>query len=1244
MYYLISLPLLSLNSKKRPASLSQTLGSRALSASRQTLSSWGYPRGTELGVRVPGIRSYTLARRVVFTTEIGIYVRQAYISQKWTHWELVTNLAGLPPRGTHPSSNHGRSPKSSSVEDVRSRLLAPTKSSLAKAARAPALEEPAASSVADKSESWRAREPQLSSLPASRSVSPQKKSTPSLPLSLAVENSPAAVALRTRARTKEKEKDAASTLTFKPEAKISLATVASPEITFATAASPRGLKFGSSSSFVIDPPLQHVATPTMQQTGRSAQSPLPDSSPLSEPDDSRSIHSPVQRPVLPGMERGYALSPMGAVRHEYLEETEGEHSLFSRINLMVGKRELAKPDILDRGLSNRTTFPQYSLAAGFSLRLNLLITQFQSLLKRAALLIPERKGPPERYYQVDPHLTLMTVLRGAESLDEMTIAWHALRSHLQLGQRYLEKYDSEYKASFSTEVLSSPVSTAPEVYDGLLGVSQGSKNNLAKLSLLYEEVPHFRQTMLSSWQKNPMYLPAWISAPENLRAAFPERSPEDRPVTVYYTADSERREIEIPENSSWKAAADFEPPPPSDKVERKRPKKVSIVEQEKSRDRGVEWERDMSIVYPRVPTATESSDGDKEEPEASGGGSRYVSAQSKSVYGSNTPFKSATEFFPTVPKSRSGSASTHQAPASHLPNPLHGMAAPTAYRYGQRTVDYRYSGWSGDELGPDLPPHQERNEDRSTQDRRGESSNMRQGAPDPGGDPSEPSDDEGDRRPGNRPRRSNDRVNNLEGGNGPYNLNPPYGTAVPTIDPKLEIGSLPEWDGNPETAIDYFWEVGQMAALEGWMPEALGFWLPSRLKKGSSVQMWFSTLASTKQSEMRRHYLSYLQTIKEKFLGRKCQDLMNLKFERMAFRQDGHEKESPQIFLNRMIRAIRMLANSDNRGPKEVFLIMRKAPIRWSTILVIENIHNSEELYDKVNEHDEALIKASRTDSLSAITAHNLAASLRGLGVSMDHSKSYNPTRRANLASTEATEQVEEEIEVTELSSSEDSDEPAIRSVHNTFKKRQRPPPKGGYKYPKNDHVVMKMGKKPPSPCKVCGSDNHWDKECPDYSVYMEKVSRGVFAVQVDPAVEELEMLYHSAFGFTRAASSRESRENLRELDGKSKTASGGLTIDMGPETRELDKFVSDNLESAGTPLSEKSTSSAHGPKKTSLKVHMEEIEDEYWANEARMPKAKKYTLESAEDWIDEDELEKEPEEEAIPADTEVLELPPPPS
>ncbi|KAJ7854021.1 hypothetical protein B0H13DRAFT_1903833 [Mycena leptocephala] len=89
---------------------------------------------------------------------------------------------------------------------------------------------------------------------------------------------------------------------------------------------------------------------------------------------------------------------------------------------------------------------------------------------------------------------------------------------------------------------------------------------------------------------------------------------------------------------------------------------------------------------------------------------------------------------------------------------------------------------------------------------------------------------------------------------------------------------------------------------------------------------------------------------------------MNLEFEQHSFRQEGHEKESPQHFIGRRTRAVRLLANSDDGGPLEVFLVMRRAPIVWSTILVLENIQSSEDLYDKVNEHEESLVAAFKRE------------------------------------------------------------------------------------------------------------------------------------------------------------------------------------------------------------------------------------------------------------------------------------------
>ncbi|KAJ7806736.1 hypothetical protein B0H13DRAFT_1929447 [Mycena leptocephala] len=76
-----------------------------------------------------------------------------------------------------------------------------------------------------------------------------------------------------------------------------------------------------------------------------------------------------------------------------------------------------------------------------------------------------------------------------------------------------------------------------------------------------------------------------------------------------------------------------------------------------------------------------------------------------------------------------------------------------------------------------------------------------------------------------------------------------------------------------------------------------------------------------------------------------------------------------------------MLANSDDGRPLEVFLVMRKAPIKWSTILVLENIRSSEELYDKVKEHDEELVESVRGRSPEMLIASNLISTLVGNGL-----------------------------------------------------------------------------------------------------------------------------------------------------------------------------------------------------------------------------------------------------------------------
>jgi hypothetical protein len=240
------------------------------------------------------------------------------------------------------------------------------------------------------------------------------------------------------------------------------------------------------------------------------------------------------------------------------------------------------------------------------------------------------------------------------------------------------------------------------------------------------------------------------------------------------------------------------------------------------------------------------------------------------------------------------------------------------------------------------------------------------------------------------------------------------------------------------------------------------------------------------------------------------------------FRQAGHEKESPQTFLGRRVRYTRLLTVTDDGGPDEVQQIMRTAPIAWSSILIVENIHSVEDLYERVNEHEEELVDVVARRQVDVLTTGNLSSTLKRLGFLQDLQQASFPPRRGRRAN--FTEAGPEAMDAGEAGTEEDPDSGGVQSpefseegatmknVYQTLARRQRPPPKGGYPFKKNDHVVTKMGRDPPSPCKVCGSSKHWDKECPDWNIYLEKQRRGVLLVSSSSASDEAELLYHSAY------------------------------------------------------------------------------------------------------------------------------------
>ena len=287
----------------------------------------------------------------------------------------------------------------------------------------------------------------------------------------------------------------------------------------------------------------------------------------------------------------------------------------------------------------------------------------------------------------------------------------------------------------------------------------------------------------------------------------------------------------------------------------------------------------------------------------------------------------------------------------------------------------------------------------------------------------------------------------------------------------------------------------------------------------------------------------------------------------------------------------RMLVAADKGGDLEVFIIMQKAPISWGPILVMENIHTTSTLYACVTEHEAALSLAARQETSNVLTEDNLVSTLHRLGYEIDKAKPLT-YRRANLSETEAPKGQDtspaKEAFISSLdvpSSLNTNTETALKEVFQALKTRQRPPPPGGYPYSKNDHVMTKMGRLPPSPCKCCGSSNHWDKECPDWTVYNARKERGALSVETDTD-PETEVLYQSAFSVLVSE----------------RIVSEQVSVPGDDQDFELAALR------ILTPVQERRKTMS-----TARSVVVEEVEDEHWAQHRVKPKAQNTILEEAE-------------------------------
>ena len=205
---------------------------------------------------------------------------------------------------------------------------------------------------------------------------------------------------------------------------------------------------------------------------------------------------------------------------------------------------------------------------------------------------------------------------------------------------------------------------------------------------------------------------------------------------------------------------------------------------------------------------------------------------------------------------------------------------------------------------------------------------------------------------------------------------------------------------------------------------------------------------------------------------------------------------------------------------QEIAAVSRRVPSLWRTVLNVDSLETIAALLQQVQDKSEDLLYLTslprQTDSLAT------ESRAREPSVPWTRKPKAQPRRvyAAEGRESASTEHALEEGSVVEnlhalevlssggsLTGDHDADlfvAPLAASAQSKSNgppgtNRRRPPE--GYAFPRNDSVISK--KLPPSPCKCCGSDKHWDRECPHWEEFLVNRAKRALSAEKDISPEE---------------------------------------------------------------------------------------------------------------------------------------------
>ncbi|KAF9520040.1 hypothetical protein BS47DRAFT_1357774 [Hydnum rufescens UP504] len=144
-----------------------------------------------------------------------------------------------------------------------------------------------------------------------------------------------------------------------------------------------------------------------------------------------------------------------------------------------------------------------------------------------------------------------------------------------------------------------------------------------------------------------------------------------------------------------------------------------------------------------------------------------------------------------------------------------------------------------------------------------------------------------------------------------------------TWDNHIKWSAVPEWDGDPDTVIDWLYECNDLTGLSPKLESQMPKVTTTRFK-GAVVTAWHTILQS---------WDNVREWVLHRYLGQAWYMAQRIKYNEEVFRSIDHPDELPAEYIQQRILLSRIFLRFTPNSPEETASVMNNAPMEWDVVL-----------------------------------------------------------------------------------------------------------------------------------------------------------------------------------------------------------------------------------------------------------------------------------------------------------------------